>query len=46
MKVWQGQAHQLQAAQRAFFKRAKLNSLAALGKYSETMEKEQMNFAA
>lgn len=41
MKTWQGQSKNIPAAQKAFYKRAKLNSLAATGKYSETMEKDQ-----
>ena len=40
MKIWLGQAKNIPAAQAAFLKRAKLNSLAATGKYAETMEKE------
>ena len=40
MKTWQGQAKNKEAAQKAFFKRAKLNSLAAMGKYVESMENE------
>ncbi|OGT35524.1 MAG: fructose-bisphosphate aldolase [Gammaproteobacteria bacterium RIFCSPHIGHO2_12_FULL_37_14] len=42
MKIWQGQAKNIPAAQQAFYKRAKLNSLASMGKYSEAMEKEDM----
>jgi len=41
LKVWQGKHENLQAAQEAFIKRAKLNGLATLGKYSEDMEKEE-----
>lgn len=41
MKVWAGQAKNVAAAQAAFYKRAKLNSLAATGKYAEGMEKEE-----
>lgn len=41
MKVWQGQAKNIPAAQQAFYKRAKLNSLATLGQYTEAMEKEE-----
>ena len=44
MKIWQGQEKNIIAAQKAFFERAKLNSLAALGKYSAAMEKE-LSFA-
>jgi fructose-bisphosphate aldolase class I len=43
MKIWQGQAQQVTAAQKAFFKRAQLNSAAAIGKYSEAMEKEEIH---
>lgn len=45
MKTWAGQAKNIPAAQKAFLKRAHLNSLAAAGKYSETMEKEETTFA-
>jgi fructose-bisphosphate aldolase class I len=40
MKVWLGQTKNVAAAQAAFIKRARLNSLASLGKYTESMEKE------
>lgn len=46
MAVWKGQAANVKAAQEAFYKRAKLNSLAATGKYSETMEKENFSMVA
>ncbi|HLB41252.1 MAG TPA: class I fructose-bisphosphate aldolase [Gammaproteobacteria bacterium] len=42
MKTWLGQAKNIPAAQQALYKRAKLNSLATTGKYSEAMEKEDM----
>lgn len=45
MKTWAGQAKNISQAQAAFLKRAKLNSLAALGKYSEAMEKEEVSLA-
>lgn len=45
MKAWGGQAKNIPAAQAAFLKRAKLNSLAALGKYTEAMEKEEVTVA-
>lgn len=45
MKTWAGQDKNIPAAQKAFFKRAKLNSLAATGKYSEAMEKEEVSVA-
>ena len=41
MKTWKGEAKNVPAAQSALYKRAKLNSLAATGKYSEAMEKEE-----
>lgn len=40
MKTWKGQAANVTAAQNEFYKRARLNSLAATGSYSESMEKE------
>ncbi len=46
MKTWQGQAKNVPAAQKAFSKRAMLNSLAAMGKYSEAMEKEEISLAS
>lgn len=46
MKIWQGQSKNVIAAQKEFYKRAKLNSLAAQGKYKEAMEKEDVSFAA
>jgi fructose-bisphosphate aldolase class I len=45
MKTWAGQAKNIPAAQAAFLKRAKLNSLAATGKYAESMEKEEVSLA-
>lgn len=45
MKIWAGQAGNVQAAQAAFAKRAKLNSLAAVGKYTEAMEREEVSHA-
>jgi fructose-bisphosphate aldolase class I len=38
--AWKGKAANVGAAQRAFLKRAKCNGAAALGKYTEAMEKE------
>jgi fructose-bisphosphate aldolase class I len=46
MKIWQGQANNIHAAQTAFYKRAKLNSLAAKGEYTESMEKEVISLVA
>ena len=45
MKTWAGLAKNIPAAQKAFYKRAKLNSLAATGAYKETMEKEEIVLA-
>jgi fructose-bisphosphate aldolase class I len=45
MKIWAGAAKNIPAAQKAFLKRARLNSLATLNKYSETMEKEEASAA-
>lgn len=45
LKIWAGQAKNNSAAQNAFAKRAKLNSLAATGKYAEPMEKEEVSHA-
>ena len=38
-KVWAGKAENLAVAQKTFLHRAKMNSLASLGKYSEDLEK-------
>ncbi|MEQ9010051.1 class I fructose-bisphosphate aldolase [Algiphilus sp.] len=38
LKAWGGQSSNVEAAQKAFFHRAKLNGLAATGRYSEAME--------
>ncbi len=40
MKIWHGDKNNIKAAQHAFFERVKLNSLAAVGKYTVSMEKE------
>lgn len=45
MKTWAGQSKNVQAAQAAFAKRAKLNSLAATGAYAESMESEAVSHA-
>lgn len=45
MKTWKGQSANVIAAQQAFYKRAKLNSLAATGKYTEAMENEEVSMA-
>lgn len=46
MKVWQGKPANVAAAQKAFYKRAKLNSLAATGNYNEKMESEEISMVA
>lgn len=40
LKAWKGRKENIPAAQKAFLKRARLNSLASLGKYSQEMEEE------
>lgn len=40
MKAWAGKAKNTEAAQKIFYWRAKLNSLARQGKYSEELEKQ------
>lgn len=40
LKSWHGDSKNVSAAQKIFLERARLNSLAALGKYSNSMEKE------
>ncbi len=40
MKTWKGDAKNVSAAQAIFLQRAKLNSLASLGKYTSSLEKE------
>jgi len=45
MKVWHGEAKNISAAQNAFYKRLRLNSLAAQGKYQPAMEKEEASAA-
>lgn len=44
MKTWIGKAANVQAAQEAFYKRARLNSLAATGSYTAAMEKDPVAF--
>jgi len=46
MKTWKGQAANVVAAQASFYKRVKLNSLAATGAYSEAMEKDDISQVA
>ena len=45
MKTWAGKPANVKAAQEAFLKRAKLNSLAAAGKYTDAMEHEEVTIA-
>lgn len=45
MRIWKGDAKNMVAAQNAFIKRAKLNSLASVGRYAENMEKEEVSLA-
>lgn len=46
MKTWLGQTKNVKAAQQEFYKRAKLNSLASKGQYTEVMEsKDEVNAA-
>lgn len=40
LKTWQGKAENIQAAQQAFYKRAKLNALASKGQYTAAMEND------
>jgi fructose-bisphosphate aldolase class I len=40
MKTWQGKAENVQAAQQALYKRAKLNGAACTGSYTAEMEKD------
>lgn len=46
MKTWRGQTQNVAAGQKAFYKRAKLNSLAATGQYTSTMETEEVKMVA
>jgi fructose-bisphosphate aldolase class I len=40
LRAWRGKSENLKAGQRAFYHRAKCDSAAALGKYTESMENE------
>jgi fructose-bisphosphate aldolase class I len=40
LRLWGGKAANVAAAQRALYHRAKCNSLATLGRYTEAMEQE------
>lgn len=46
LKTWAGQEKNVSAAQSAFAKRAKFNSLAAIGAYSDSMENEEISRAS
>ncbi len=46
LKAWQGKDENFHAGQLAFIKRAKLNSLASMGKYTEDMENMDFNILA
>jgi fructose-bisphosphate aldolase, class I len=41
LKIWNGKTHNVKAAQRAFYKRAKLNAAACKGQYQSSMETEE-----
>ncbi|MEK6837819.1 MAG: class I fructose-bisphosphate aldolase, partial [Nanoarchaeota archaeon] len=43
LKTWQGKEENFNAGRQAFLKRAKLNSLAAMGKYKEEMENQNLD---
>jgi fructose-bisphosphate aldolase class I len=43
LKAWSGKADQVEAGQRAYYHRAKLNSAAATGLYAPEMERETAN---
>lgn len=45
LKAWQGKNENVHAGQQAFIKRAKLNSLATMGKYKEEMESMDLDMA-
>jgi fructose-bisphosphate aldolase class I len=40
MEIWGGDVNKVQAAQKAFYHRAKMNSAARSGDYSEEMEEQ------
>jgi fructose-bisphosphate aldolase class I len=42
LKAWQGKAENLGAGQRAFYRRARCDAAAALGRYSPSMESESI----
>jgi fructose-bisphosphate aldolase class I len=41
MKTWQGDSKNVATAKKIFLERAKLNSLASVGKYTKELEKEK-----
>jgi fructose-bisphosphate aldolase class I len=43
LKAWEGKPEQVEAGQRAYYHRAKLNSAAATGVYAPEMERETAN---
>ena len=43
LKAWKGKNENVLTAQKAFLKRAKLNSLASMGRYNEDMENESLD---
>ncbi|MBI2660093.1 fructose-bisphosphate aldolase class I [Candidatus Woesearchaeota archaeon] len=43
LKAWKGKEENFNAGQQAFIKRAKLNSLATMGKYTEDMENQDLD---
>ena len=42
LSLWRGMDSQVGESQKALFKRSKLNSMATLGKYSESLEKMEI----
>src|SRR3989338_9210079 len=43
LKTWQGKKENFESGQKAFIKRAKLNSLATMGNYTEEMENQDLD---
>lgn len=46
METWRGKQQNMQAAQHAFYHRAKCNSAATLGRYSSALEGDRAGLAA
>jgi len=46
LTTWAGRSENVEAAQKQFLKRAKLNSLASMGQYLESMEQEETSWAS